>query len=126
APTRALVALAWASLLILLLRAGRLRAVTQALGAVGRMAFSCYIVQTLCCTLWFFGYGLGRYGTQSRSELMLVVAVVSAIQVAFSLLWRRGFRFGPLEWAWRSLSYWRWQPLLRERAAPASPPPSQA
>jgi len=114
--TRALVALAWASLLILLLRAGRLRALTAALASVGRMAFSCYIVQTVCCTLWFFGYGFGHYGTQSRSELMLVVAAVSLIQIAFSVAWLRLFRFGPLEWAWRSLTYWRRQPLLRERS----------
>jgi uncharacterized protein len=111
--TRALVGLAWAAALLLLLRAGRLRALTTALASVGRMAFSCYIVQTVCCTLWFFGYGFGHYGTQSRAELMLVVAVVSVIQIAFSAAWLRRFRFGPLEWAWRSLTYWRRQPLLK-------------
>jgi uncharacterized protein len=111
--TRALVGLAWAAALLLLLRAGRLRALMTALASVGRMAFSCYIVQTVCCTLWFFGYGFGNYGTQSRAELMLVVAVVSLIQVAFSFAWLRRFRFGPLEWAWRSLTYWRRQPLLK-------------
>jgi uncharacterized protein len=113
--TRALVGLAWAAALLLLLRSGRLRALTAALASVGRMAFSCYIVQTLCCTLWFFGYGFGHYGDMSRSALMVVVAVVSLIQVAFSTAWLRLFRFGPLEWAWRSLTYWRRQPLLRAR-----------
>ena len=85
--------------------------VTRTLATVGRLAFSNYVLQTVCCTLWFFGYGLGHYGTQSRSELMVVVLVVTAIQVGFSGLWSRWFRIGPLEWAWRSLTYWRLQAL---------------
>ena len=44
--------------------------------------------------------------------LMAVVAGVSLVQIAFSILWLRRFRFGPLEWAWRSLTYWRRQPFL--------------
>lgn len=117
AHSRALVALAWASALLLILRAGWLRALTTALGAVGRMAFSCYILQTVVCSLLFFGYGLGLFGTIPRAQLMLVVLAVSLLQIAFSLLWLRAFRFGPLEWAWRSLVWWRVQPLRR---APAS------
>ena len=109
--TRALVALGWAALVVLAVRAGRAVPVTWILGSVGRLAFSNYVLQTVCCTLWFFGYGLGHYGTQSRSELMVVVLVVTAIQVGFSGLWSRWFRIGPLEWAWRSLTYWRLQPL---------------
>jgi len=109
--SRTLVALAWASVVVLAVRAGRAVAVTRTLGSVGRLAFSNYVLQTVCCSLWFFGYGFGRYGTQSRSELMVVVLVVTAIQVVGSGLWSRWFRIGPLEWAWRSLTYWRLQPL---------------
>src|SRR5262249_21193537 len=91
--TRALVALAWASALLLLLRAGRLRWLTAPLALVGRMAFSNYIVQTICCTLLFFGYGLGLYGQLSRAQLLLVCVGVSLVQVAFSAVWLRLFRF---------------------------------
>lgn len=111
APTRLLTALGWAAALILLVRSGRLLALQAALGAVGRMAFSNYVLQTVCCTLLFQGYGLGLYGSFSRAGLMLVWAAVSLVQVAASLLWLRRFRMGPLEWAWRSLVWWRRQPL---------------
>ncbi|MGE3173821.1 MAG: DUF418 domain-containing protein [Planctomycetota bacterium] len=110
---RLLGALGWAALLILVLRRGALRAVTGTLAAVGQLAFSNYVLQTVCCTVLFFGFGFGWYGDLSRAELMLVVAAVSAVQIAFSLLWLRRFRFGPLEWAWRSLTYWRRQPFRR-------------
>ncbi len=125
--TRGLMGLAWAAALILVLRAGIARACTAALGAVGRMAFSNYILQTLCCTFFFFGYGFGFYGELSRSQLMLVWLAVSLIQIAFSVLWLRAFRFGPLEWAWRSLTYWKLQPFRRAAAdQPESRSSSQA
>lgn len=114
--TRGIVGLAWAAALILVLRAHLLRRVTTALAAVGRMAFTNYVLQTVLCTLLFFGYGFGLYGSLSRAELMLVWTGCSLVQVAFSILWLRHFRFGPLEWAWRALTYGA-QPL-RERAAP--------
>lgn len=109
--TRTLVALGWAAVVVLVVRGGRAVAVTRILGNVGRLAFSNYVLQTVCCTLWFFGYGLGHYGAHSRSELMVVVLVVTAIQVVASGLWSHWFRIGPLEWAWRSLTYWQLQPL---------------
>jgi uncharacterized protein len=118
---RGLVGLAWAAAFLLLLRAGRLRAVTASLARVGRMAFTNYVLQTVCCTLVFFGYGLGRYGSLSRSEHMLVWACVTAVQVVVSWGWLAVFRFGPLEWLWRCLTYGRWI-----RAFRASPPPHAA
>jgi uncharacterized protein len=110
---RGVVGLGWASALILLHRAGALRWLTATLARVGRMAFSNYILQTACCTLFFLGYGFGWYGHLSRAQTMLVWAGVTAIQIVFSWTWLALFRFGPLEWAWRSLTWWRWQPLLR-------------
>lgn len=115
---RGIVGLGWASGLLLLLRAGRLRRATTALAAVGQMAFTNYVLQTVCCTLLFFGYGLGFYGSWSRSTLMLVWAGVSAVQIAASRWWLGRFRFGPLEWAWRSLVWWQRQPMRRTAAAP--------
>lgn len=115
--SRGIVGLAWASALILIVRSGALRWATVPLAAVGRMAFSNYVLQTICCTLLFFGYGFGLYGSLSRAQLMGVVAAVSALQVVFSVLWLSRFRFGPLEWAWRSLTWWQRQPLRRELPA---------
>ena len=110
---RGIVGLGWASALILLHRHGLLGWLTATLARVGRMAFSNYVMQTVCCTLFFFGYGLGFYAELSRAQVMLVWAAVSLIQIAFSWLWLAQFRYGPLEWVWRSLCWWRLQPLRR-------------
>jgi uncharacterized protein len=114
---RGIVGLGWASALILLHRGRALRWLTASLAHVGRMAFSNYILQTICCTLFFLGYGFGWFGQLSRAQLMLVWAAVTAVQIVFSWAWLALFRFGPLEWAWRSLTWWRWQPLLRHAGA---------
>ncbi|MCR9245272.1 MAG: DUF418 domain-containing protein [bacterium] len=110
---RGLTGLGWAALLILLLRTPLAGALGTLLGNVGRMAFTNYILQTLLCTSFFFGWGLGYFGELSRSELMIVVLVVSVVQIVFSVVWLRVFRFGPLEWLWRSLCYWQRQPMRR-------------
>src|SRR5262245_479859 len=73
--------LGWAALLLLCVRSGALRVVTAPLADVGRMAFSNYVLQTICCTLFFFGYGLGHYAEYSRSQLMLVWLAVTAVQL---------------------------------------------
>jgi uncharacterized protein len=100
---------------LLVLRANVLRAATAALAAVGRTAFSCYILQTVLGSLLFYGYGFALFGTIPRAWLMAVVLGMSIVQIAFAVLWLRWFRFGPLEWAWRSLTWWRWQPLRRSQ-----------
>ena len=121
---RGLVGLGWAAALILLhkgvaARGGVVAFLLARLADTGRMAFTNYVLQTVCCTLLFFGYGLGHYSEWSRSQLMLVWLAVSVVQVLFSWLWLRFCRCGPLEWLWRSLVWWQRQPLWRPR--PATP-----
>jgi uncharacterized protein len=82
------------------------------------MAFSNYIGQTLICTAIFYGWGLGLFGQVDRVGQTLIVVAVFAFQIAVSPLWLHYFRFGPLEWLWRTLSYARFQPL-RARRLPA-------
>lgn len=79
----------------------------------GQMALSNYIGASLIGTLCFYGYGLGWWGQVSRLGQMGFVVAVFALQLVFSHLWMKKFRFGPLEWLWRSITYWRWQPMLR-------------
>ncbi len=114
-------ALGYASVLILLVRRGWLRPVTAALASVGRMALSNYLLQTILCTTLFYGYALGLFGRVQYPQLWLVVAGVWTVNIVFSLLWLRAFRFGPAEWVWRSLTYLRPQPMLR--AAPPTDSP---
>ncbi|AGB17599.1 putative membrane protein [Halovivax ruber XH-70] len=85
--------------------------VTQSLAAVGRTAFSNYIFQTVLATSIFYGHGLGLFASLSRVELLGVVLLIWAIQVPVSVLWLRYFRFGPLEWLWRTLTYREVQPM---------------
>ncbi len=113
----------YAAVLLLVLKLGLLKPVTTALSAVGRMAFTSYISQTVICTTIFYGYGLGYFAQIEFPALWGIIAGVWAFNIAFSLLWLRYFRFGPLEWLWRTLTYWKPQPLLRAPTPPAGPAP---
>lgn len=86
--------------------------VTRWLAAVGRTAFSNYIFQTVVATSIFYGHGLGLFGRVSRVEALGVVVAIWAVQVPLSVLWLRYFRYGPLEWLWRALTY-RTLPTMR-------------
>jgi uncharacterized protein len=88
------------------------------LAAVGRMALSNYILQTVICTTIFYGYGLGLFGKVGPAAGLGLVVLIYACQIPLSMLWLRRFRFGPLEWVWRTLTYMRWQPMLRTSQPP--------
>jgi uncharacterized protein len=81
------------------------------------MAFSNYILESLLCTLIFYGHGFGFFAKVSRGQEALVVLAVWIVVVAFSRLWMKRFNFGPLEWLWRSLTYREREPLRRRTAA---------
>jgi uncharacterized protein len=83
------------------------------LAAVGRMALSNYLGHSIVCGLIFYGYGLGLFGSIRHSVALLVVLAIYASQLVISPIWLRHFRFGPVEWFWRTLTYWKIQPLLR-------------
>ncbi|MGC1305404.1 MAG: DUF418 domain-containing protein [Caulobacteraceae bacterium] len=111
--------LANASVLILLIRKGWLRPVLNRLGAVGRTAFSNYILTSLSCQ-FIFAWGPWKlYGALEYYQYLYVVAAVWAVNLTVSSLWLRVFAFGPLEWMWRSLTYWKRQPfrLTSQKAA---------
>ena len=86
---------------------------TRAFAAVGRTAFTNYLLQTLVATTVFYGHGLGLFGSVSRAEALGMVVAFWVIQVLFSVLWLHVFRFGPVEWLWRTLTYGERQPLWR-------------
>lgn len=81
------------------------------LGAVGRMALSNYLLQSVIATTLFYSYGLGLYGKVGPAVGAVLAAVIFVIQVALSVWWARRFRFGPVEWLWRSLTYGKRQPM---------------
>ncbi len=114
-----LVAAAYLGLIATWVRSGSLPALRSRLGAVGRMAFTNYLAHTLVFTTIFYGHGLGLYAAVPRWQQALMVAAMFALQLWLSPLWLRRFRFGPLEWLWRSLTYWRRQPLRRDGGGPS-------
>lgn len=85
--------------------------VTRALAAVGRTAFSNYILQTVLATLIFYGHGLGLFAEVNRVEALGIAVLIWAVQVPLSVVWLRYFRYGPLEWVWRVLTYRSTQPM---------------
>jgi uncharacterized protein len=108
-----LVSLGWIALVMLACKHCIARGFTVRLGAVGRMAFSNYIAQSLVCTTIFYGRGFGLFGSVDRVTQALVVVAVWIVQLAVSPWWLSRFRFGPCEWAWRSLTYGKTQPMRR-------------
>ncbi len=92
--------------------------VTRALAAVGRTAFSNYILQSVLATLIFYGHGLGLFASVTRVEALGIVVVIWMIQVPLSVLWLRFFRYGPLEWIWRVLTYRSMQPMRVSKRTP--------
>jgi uncharacterized protein len=108
-----LVSLAWISLVMLACKTPALSSLTRPFAAVGRMAFTNYLLQTVICTTIFYGHGLGLFGRVERVGQISIVAAVLAFQLIVSPIWLSYFRYGPAEWLWRSLTYWRPQPMRR-------------
>jgi len=106
----------YASAVMMLAKIGAFRLLLMPFASAGRMAFTNYIAQTLIMSFIFVGTpGLGLFGTVERIDQAKLVLVVWAVQLIWSPLWLSVFRFGPLEWVWRSLTYKQAQPLLKQR-----------
>ncbi len=114
------VSAAYIGLLMLFARSRALPWLQNALAAVGRTALTNYLLQTILATAIFYGHGLGLFGSVERVGQIGIVAAIWVVQLVVSPLWLRYYRFGPFEWLWRSLSYWRFQPMQARRTAPAS------
>jgi uncharacterized protein len=106
------VALGHVGMVMLVCQSQVLPDLRRRLSAVGRMAFSNYILHTLLCTTIFYGYGLGLFGHLNRLPLMLFVPAIWLLQLWLSPWWLSRFRYGPVEWLWRSLTYRRRQPMV--------------
>jgi uncharacterized protein len=106
------VAMGHVGVLMLIVKSGALEWLTRRLAAVGRMALSNYLTHSLVCTTLFYGYGFGLFGHINRAGMAAIVLTIWIFQLLVSPIWLKHFRFGPAEWLWRSLTYWRLQPML--------------
>ena len=104
------VALGWLGVLILAMRRF---GIGRKLAAVGRMALTNYLMQSLICLFIFSGIGFGLLGELRRTELYIVVLLIWAFQLWLSPWWLARFRYGPVEWLWRALTYGKAPPFSR-------------
>lgn len=85
------------------------------LAPVGRMAISQYLLQSIIWSTVFNGYGLGLWGQVPRLWHVVLAVVFFGLQIVISHWWLKRYRFGPVEWLWRSFTYWSWQPFKNEQ-----------
>jgi uncharacterized protein len=116
-PSRTFRSIGILGLIMLLYKSNLFKWLFAMLRPVGQMAFTNYLMQSFMCGLFYYGVGFGMYGKLQRHEIYYVVAVVWAIQITYSNIWLHYFRFGPMEWAWRSLTYWKKQPFRKNKAS---------
>ena len=117
------VSLGYVGAVMLACRTAALRRFTRPFAAVGQTALTNYLLQTVICTTIFYGHGLGLFGSVDRLGQVGVMAGVWAVQLIVSPLWLRRFRFGPVEWLWRSLTYRARQPMRRSPSPALNAPP---
>ncbi|SEC65058.1 DUF418 domain-containing protein [Terriglobus roseus] len=110
-------ALANASVVLLILRAGALQWLTRRIAAVGQTALSNYLLTSITCQFLFLWGPTHWYQYLEYYKLYYVVASVWTLNLIWSPIWLRYFQFGPVEWLWRSLTYWHRQPMRIATAA---------
>jgi uncharacterized protein len=101
----ALLGLGYATTLVLICKRVRLRQLFRPLACIGRLALTNYIAQSLIGGFIFYSYGLGLFGRLELAYVLLLVLPIWSAQATYSMIWMSRYRFGPLEWVWRSLAY---------------------
>ncbi|MEO8444301.1 MAG: DUF418 domain-containing protein [Gammaproteobacteria bacterium] len=114
---RLAMGIAYLGLILWFSQAGFGLRIRQRLAAVGRLALTNYLAQSILCALIFYGFGLGLYGRVTGYQLYGVVALIWVLEIAWSSWWLRRFQIGPFEWVWRSVTYGRRQAWRSPAAA---------
>ena len=105
-------AIAYACVLLLIWQRPRGARALRPLAAAGRMALTTYLTQSIVCSILFYGYGFGLYGSIGFTGIFLITLALFGCQMAASTWWLARFRYGPAEWVWRTLTYGR-APAMR-------------
>ena len=111
-----IVAFGHIGLVMLVVKTGALQKIMARFAAVGRMALTNYLMHSVILTTVFYGYGFSLYGSIPRFWQMGFVVAVIALQLMLSPWWLSRYRFGPVEWLWRSLTYWKRQPFRQQES----------
>jgi uncharacterized protein len=97
--------LGYMGLVMLIYKLNILQFLMKGLEAVGRLAFTNYLCQSIICSMLFYSYGFGLFGEFTRSQLMLWVLGIWIFQMISSWYWLKYYKMGPFEWLWRYLTY---------------------
>lgn len=107
---RSFMALGYAGFVLAIIGTSPLNRLWQSLASTGQMALTNYLLQSIICTVFFTGFGMGYYGRLGQWQLYFFVTEICIVQIVFSVLWLRHFQYGPAEWIWRCLIYKKWLP----------------
>lgn len=99
------VAFGYICLIMLWVKSDLFKKMKSKLAAVGRMALTNYLMQSIICVFIFYGIGLGLFGQVERNTQIIIVLGIWVLQLLWSKPWLQKYLFGPFEWLWRSLSY---------------------
>ncbi len=109
-----LMAIGYIGIIMLICKSGTRGFIPKRLSEVGRMSLSNYIFMSIICSFIFYGQGFALFGDVDRSLQAVFVLGIWAVIITFSAVWLNFFRFGPLEWLWRTLTYGKLQPLAKD------------
>lgn len=118
-------ALGTVALLLVLLKTNSFKWLFRRIAPVGQMALSNYLLTSIAMMIVFVWGPWHWYGYVEYYKIYYAVAAMWLFNIVFSSLWLRSFEFGPFEWLWRSLTYWKLQPM-RVRGTAAVPIPGNA
>lgn len=108
-----LMAIGYIGVIMILAKVYSRSGLTKRFAEVGRMALSNYLLQSIICSIIFYGHGFSLFGDLDRSAQLFIVLVIWVFLMIFSTVWLKFFRYGPFEWIWRSLTYGKLQPLSK-------------
>jgi uncharacterized protein len=107
-------------LVMVLYKSGWFHWLFSMLRPVGQMALTNYLMQSLICGLLFNGFAFGLYGSLQRYQEYEVVAGIWVFQIIYNNIWMRYLSYGPAEWIWRCLTYWKRLPFAKRKKIPVA------
>jgi uncharacterized protein len=106
-----LLSAGYLGLVVCALNKERWKKILSVFSPMGQMALTNYLMHSVILTSIFYGYAGAQYGEISRAPQMLIVFGIIVMQLILSKWWLNRYRFGPMEWLWRSLTYKKMQPM---------------
>lgn len=105
--------LAYVSSIVLLSAKGKCTVFSKLVSPVGRMALTNYLMHSIIGVILFLPFGFGLFGKIEIWQGIIITILIYLLQIPFSIFWLKHFNYGPFEWLWRTLTYWKIQPFRK-------------